>query len=276
MKRYALIIFVGLFCFNFVNAQDIIITKDAQKIFAKINEVGENVVKYKKFDNLEGPIYTMKKADISSIIYENGTVDVFKEATAPQPQKQPSGYMIGEARYFSRNIGEISGYGLGSSTVVSSGFLFAEGAGSMSSVELAKTIRENPQSIMTTEEYVAYIRQYAPEAYRVYQKGNALGIAGTMFLTVGLCSIVLSPLWLLYDDRGVKEDYTALTGAMSMLGGGTLLCLGSIPFYTVAFKKMRVSSCNEYNSKYAPKYSKTDVSLNVGASRYGLGVSLSF
>ncbi len=259
-----------------MNAQDIIITKDAQKISAKISEVGEVEVKYKKFDNLEGPVYTMKKADISSIVYENGTVDVFKEASAPQTKRQTSGYMTGEVRYITRNIGEVSGHGWGSSTVISSGFLFAEGAGSMSTVELAKAVRENPQNIMTAEEYVAYIRQYALEAYSVYQKGNALGIAGTMFLTVGLCGIVLSPLWLLYNDHGVKDDYTALIGAMSMLGGGTLLCCASIPFYTVAFKKMRVSSCNEYNARYAPKYSKTDVSLNFGTSRYGLGVFLSF
>jgi hypothetical protein len=64
-------------------AQDIIITKDATKINSQVIEVNENDIRYKLFDNPNGPIYFLKKSEIASILYENGHVDVFK---MPIPQ----------------------------------------------------------------------------------------------------------------------------------------------------------------------------------------------
>ena len=61
-----------------VNAQDIIVTKEGKKIEAKVTEINENDIKYKSYNNLDGPLYFMKKADIASILYENGQIDVFK------------------------------------------------------------------------------------------------------------------------------------------------------------------------------------------------------
>jgi hypothetical protein len=56
---------------------DIIITKTAQKIEAKILEIGLNEVKYKKFNYQDGPTYTVTKCEIASINYKNGEVEVF-------------------------------------------------------------------------------------------------------------------------------------------------------------------------------------------------------
>jgi len=58
-------------------AQDVIVTKEGKKINSKVTEIGENEIKYKNFENLDGPVYTMKKSNISTILYENGQVDVF-------------------------------------------------------------------------------------------------------------------------------------------------------------------------------------------------------
>lgn len=55
-------------------AQDVIITKDAKKIDAKILEVSKTEIKYKELDNLEGPTFIAEMNDISSIIYANGKV----------------------------------------------------------------------------------------------------------------------------------------------------------------------------------------------------------
>ena len=55
-------------------AQDIIVTKDAKKIDAKILEVSKTEIKYKELDNLEGPTFIAEMSDISSIIYANGKV----------------------------------------------------------------------------------------------------------------------------------------------------------------------------------------------------------
>lgn len=42
-------------------AQDIVILKNGTSIDAKVLEVDDNSIRYKKFDNPEGPTYTGKK-----------------------------------------------------------------------------------------------------------------------------------------------------------------------------------------------------------------------
>lgn len=76
---------VGLF------AQDIIVTKDAQKVEAKILEVSETEIKYKDWSYLEGPTFSMKLYNISTIIYANGQVMTFNQQNeeAQRPARQP-------------------------------------------------------------------------------------------------------------------------------------------------------------------------------------------
>ncbi len=64
-------------------AQDIIIRKDGSEISAKMLEVSTNEIKYKRFDNLEGPVYSENKNLILKIKYANGTEDIFVTATDP-------------------------------------------------------------------------------------------------------------------------------------------------------------------------------------------------
>jgi TM2 domain-containing membrane protein YozV len=66
-------------------AQDIIILKNGNDIQAIVIEVGTEDVKYKRFDNQNGPNYTLKKSDIFMIMYENGSKDVFNEIVTPAP-----------------------------------------------------------------------------------------------------------------------------------------------------------------------------------------------
>jgi hypothetical protein len=60
------------------NAQDIIVKRDAsaEEIKAKVIEIGETNISYRKWANLEGPIYTIKKSEVFFIRYENGEKDV--------------------------------------------------------------------------------------------------------------------------------------------------------------------------------------------------------
>jgi hypothetical protein len=90
MKR-KLFLFVCLLAtgWGVCHAQDVIVTRDAKKISAKITEVNPDDVKYRNFDNLDGPTYTLLKSQIASILYQNGTVETF-EAEAGTPATQPS------------------------------------------------------------------------------------------------------------------------------------------------------------------------------------------
>jgi hypothetical protein len=71
-------------------AQDIITLRNGEEIKAKVQEVGVTEVKYKKFDNLAGPAYTLPKTEIFMIKYEDGERDVFKDAPAPVTAKTPA------------------------------------------------------------------------------------------------------------------------------------------------------------------------------------------
>ena len=71
--------FAALCCamlFQTLNAQDIIVTKQATRIDAKILEVSDTEVRYKKTSNMDGPTFVMSTSEISSILYANGEVMV--------------------------------------------------------------------------------------------------------------------------------------------------------------------------------------------------------
>ena len=78
MKK-VLFIIVALMAFNVSNSQDIIIKKSGDEIKSKIFEVTSTDVKYKNFDNQNGPLYTISKADIFVIKYENGTKEIISD-----------------------------------------------------------------------------------------------------------------------------------------------------------------------------------------------------
>jgi hypothetical protein len=72
-----------------LSAQDIITLKNGDEIKAKVQEIGISDVKYKKFENVTGPTYTIMKTEIFMIKYENGEKDVFNTQNQPVQEKQP-------------------------------------------------------------------------------------------------------------------------------------------------------------------------------------------
>ena len=79
MKR--LIFLLALIGFTFgLKAQDSIIKINEEVISAKVLEIGTDYVKYKKFSNLDGPLYTVPKGELKEIIFENGEKETFRES----------------------------------------------------------------------------------------------------------------------------------------------------------------------------------------------------
>lgn len=64
-----------------VVAQDIVVKKDGTTIKAKVTEVSRTEIKYKRFDNPNGPVYTISVAELLAINYENGNTESFDGAT---------------------------------------------------------------------------------------------------------------------------------------------------------------------------------------------------
>ena len=77
MKKILLL--VGLVVSMMLSANDIIVLNDATKIDAKILEVSDTEVRYKKANNLNGPTFVQKTNTINVVIYENGETQMFNQ-----------------------------------------------------------------------------------------------------------------------------------------------------------------------------------------------------
>ena len=62
---------------NTIEAQDKIYRKNGQIIKTKVLEIGVDEVKYKPFENPEGPLYVLPQNKISKIVFENGKTEKF-------------------------------------------------------------------------------------------------------------------------------------------------------------------------------------------------------
>ncbi len=71
-----------------LHAQDVIIKKDDSTILAKVLEVDETSIKYKKYSNQSGPTYTISIANVRAINYQNGEKDTFDNAATPSDKKE--------------------------------------------------------------------------------------------------------------------------------------------------------------------------------------------
>lgn len=68
------------------SAQDIIITKQSERIECKVIEISETMVSYKKHNISNELLYTMSLTRVASIIFENGEVYTFKDVPAETEQ----------------------------------------------------------------------------------------------------------------------------------------------------------------------------------------------
>ena len=64
--------FCFFLCAKALLSQDIITLKTNEEIKAKVLEINDEEIKYKRFENLEGPQYTLKLSKVLKVRYENG------------------------------------------------------------------------------------------------------------------------------------------------------------------------------------------------------------
>ncbi|HSZ32410.1 MAG TPA: hypothetical protein VK772_03820 [Puia sp.] len=74
------ILLLLLFTSYLVDAQDIIIKNDKSEIKAKITELTDLTIKYKKWEFLDGPVYNIDRANVFMIIYANGQREIINHS----------------------------------------------------------------------------------------------------------------------------------------------------------------------------------------------------
>ena len=86
MKRLLLTLAMIVCAAQMLVAQDVIVTRQAERIDARVLEVSETAIKYKKTSNPDGPTFVLSTEKIASILYANGEVQVFEQQ---QPKVTP-------------------------------------------------------------------------------------------------------------------------------------------------------------------------------------------
>lgn len=87
-------LFLLLLCIaGITNAQDILVKNDKTELKVKVLEITDAAIKYKKFEMQDGPTYSIAKAAVFMIMYQNGTKEYMEnkqvvpivKPTTPKP-----------------------------------------------------------------------------------------------------------------------------------------------------------------------------------------------
>ena len=78
------------------SSQDYIFKKNGDEIKVKVVEILKSEVKYRKFDNLYGPIYSIDIADVFIIKYENGTRETFGQSNVSSNGSKDAAISVNE------------------------------------------------------------------------------------------------------------------------------------------------------------------------------------
>lgn len=259
MKKIFLLAVATVAAFS-AYAQDVIITRDAKRVEAKILEVSSSEIKYKEFNNLEGPTFVLTTGEINTIIYQNGTVKVFDQ----QPRQAAPVY--GAAPAYAPAYGTPQATG-------------------------TPIVRNDDNYIMgdvrmTEDQYVTFIQQNCTQAYEQYMKGQKLRKSGWGLFASGLTFMGVGSLFVglayglagptKYSSSTRYEDESlylglCVPGAM-LLGAGSGLFIASIPCIVVGTVK-RNNSHEVYNATCARQ---TALEFGIQTSQNGVGVAMKF
>lgn len=83
MRNKNLLLVLSLLTSHILFAQDVIVKRDGSTILSKVMEIGTSEVKYKKYSNPDGPLYTISISELLSINYQNGEKETF-DSVSPQ------------------------------------------------------------------------------------------------------------------------------------------------------------------------------------------------
>ena len=240
MKKLTILLPV-LFLTHIALAQDIIITKEAQQIQAKITEVSKDFIKYLDFDNQDGPVFVLETVDVVSIVFANGQVKVYNNSEQTMGdntmQQNHPAQETNELRF--RKIDDY--YILGNEK-------------------------------MTKSEYLVYIQKNCPEAWESYNKGNSLLRAGCGMLGGGI-GFLVSGVILTGVGFGIDVKGVGYFGIAAMSLGAGLFIPGSIPLIVIG--KVKTNNSHEVFNEHCALQNH-NLTFAIQASQNGIGLAMNF
>lgn len=91
MKRLLLFLLLTILGTLSARAQDVLTKQNGEELQVKVLEITPTEVRYRRTDNPDGPLITVRRADVFMIRYASGSKEVFGVSqNAPQPAATPS------------------------------------------------------------------------------------------------------------------------------------------------------------------------------------------
>lgn len=97
-KTIVFLIFMSIVLIHSATAQDQIIFRNGNIIDARVLEISPTEIKYRRIDNLDGPVIVISVSDVLTIRYENGTTHIFSDSQTAQertPGLDPDKFIFG-------------------------------------------------------------------------------------------------------------------------------------------------------------------------------------
>lgn len=245
-------------------AQDLIITRDGQRLEAKVLEVSSAEVKYKEFNNQDGATFILRADEINTVVFENGSVKVFNAPSQVQSQNQT----LSQA-----NDNQPA-------AAVEEPAVVEEALPQAALFTMDDDIYFLGDRKFTEAEYLAFVQENCQPAYEAFMKGAKLRKTGWQLLASGL-PILTAGIVLCGVGVGVGReqnnpqlrDGLCIPGAI-FVSVGTGLSIGSIPCLIVGSVKKN-NSYEVYNEQCAPKPTAT-LDFRLQTSQNGIGLAMRF
>jgi hypothetical protein len=176
---------------NLSYSQDMITKKTGEDISAKVLEVTSTEIKYKKTNNLDGPLFSILKSEVLIIRYKNGTKDVFNdiakdtknEISVSEQNNENDMFSKGKTDAKSFYRGKKSGSGwTAATTILTSPIIGVIPAALCASTDPDDDNLKYPNSNLMKN--ADYNRGYIDEAHRIKNKKvwKAFGISSGVWL----------------------------------------------------------------------------------------------
>lgn len=219
-------------------AQDIIHTLNGAPIEAKVLEISDDYIRYKTFDNLDGPDYRIATVKVARIVFQNGTEKIFSPTDLFSPRLTTPYY---------DDIDRYSTYG---PLVYRHGHLYDSRA----------QLRDYLGVSLYGSDYL--------KAKDQITIGSVLTVFGSSDLLFSIfCGMARADVPKEFDGASDGGGLFVVMGAI----GVACLCAG-IPLWVKGNRKMGAIA-DDYNRRYGPKDSPT---LSLGPTSSGLGLALTF
>lgn len=191
----------ALFCVADFVAQDTLVQFSGEKQLVKVEEINSTLIKYRKTENINGPVYSVGKRDIHYIKYAGGHIDSFPNVDVPNVVQS-----AGPGQVIQSKKNQITYYG---SKIVYDNEVIGES-------KLYSLINSHPDENARKEMNSRFVRMKAHKDI-----GTTCLVAG---LGLGCVTVVLtSPLVTgLYDDFLIPTDEGMQVAAAGILSGAVM------------------------------------------------------